>query len=55
MTDYIRLSIIVPVYNAARYISKCVNSLKLVKQDNVEFIIINDGSTDDSDIIIQKW
>ena len=48
------ISVIVPVYNSELYIEKCINSI--LKQDytNYEIIIINDGSTDDSEKVIRK-
>lgn len=49
------ISVIIPVYNAGKYINRCVESV--INQDyyNLEIIIINDGSTDDSFDIIQKY
>lgn len=45
----IRLSVIVPFYNAERYISQCVDSLmRQTLQKGIEYIFINDGSTDGS-------
>lgn len=47
--DNIELSIIVPLYNASRYIERCVNGLLLQKTEyKYEIILINDGSTDDT-------
>lgn len=44
----IKVSIIIPVYNAERYLKKCIESV--INQDNIELevILINDGSTDNS-------
>ncbi len=42
------LSIIVPVYNASRYLSDCVNSLLSQTYKDIEIILVNDGSKDDS-------
>lgn len=44
----ISISIIVPVYNAERYLQCCINSLITQTFKNIEIIIINDGSTDNS-------
>ena len=41
-----RFSIIVPVYNVADYLSKCVNSLLIQRCDSFEIILVDDGSTD---------
>jgi glycosyltransferase involved in cell wall biosynthesis len=43
-----KISIIVPVYNASCYIERCLLSLKRQTLDSIEFLVINDGSTDDS-------
>ena len=42
------ISIIVPVYNVEKYIDKCINSITNQTYSNIEIIIINDGSTDNS-------
>lgn len=44
----IDVSIIVPVYNCEQYIEKCVQSLVLQTKENIEIILVNDGSTDES-------
>lgn len=50
-----RFSIIVPVYNVEKYIDKCLTSLVNQKFNNYEIIVINDGSTDSSKQIIEKF
>lgn len=47
-----KLSIIVPVYNGEQFIKSCLSSLVTQLQDEVEIIVINDGSTDATDHII---
>lgn len=42
------VSIIVPVYNAAPYLNQCVDSLTNQTLKEIEIILVNDGSTDDS-------
>lgn len=49
------LSVIVPVYNTEKYIEESLSSLKKQKSKDVEFLIINDGSTDNSQLIIDKF
>lgn len=44
----IRLSIIIPVYNVQNYLIECVNSIIIQKVKDVEIILIDDGSTDES-------
>jgi Glycosyltransferases involved in cell wall biogenesis len=49
------ISIILPVHNSGRYIRKTIDSLLAQSFRNFELIIINDGSTDDSETIIQSY
>lgn len=42
------VSICVPIYNVAPYIERCVRSLMEQDYTNIEYIFVNDGSTDDS-------
>ena len=50
-----KISVIVPVYNSAKYLNKCLDSLVSQTIKSYEIIIINDGSTDDSLEIIKKY
>ena len=49
------ISIIVPIYNAEKYIAKCVDSLVNQTKKELEFILINDGSTDNTEEIIKTY
>lgn len=49
------ISIIVPVFNVEKYIEKCLKSLINQTYKNIEVIIIDDGSTDSSGIICDKY
>lgn len=49
------VSIIIPVYNVEKYIEQCINSIIRQNYNNIEIIIINDGSTDNSKNIIEKY
>ena len=40
------ISVIVPVYNAEKYIEKCVASIRAQTYRNLEIILVDDGSTD---------
>ncbi|MBM6781257.1 glycosyltransferase family 2 protein [Bacteroides mediterraneensis] len=55
MESNIKISIIVPVYNVADYLEECLNSVLNQTLKNIEIIIINDGSTDDSPRILNKY
>lgn len=51
----IDISIIVPSYNAEKYIDKCIKALINQTKKELEFIIINDGSTDSTEDIIKSY
>lgn len=50
-----KFSIIIPIYNTEKYIERCINSVLNQTYDNYEIILINDGSTDNSQEIIKKY
>lgn len=50
-----KISIIVPVWNTSKYLKRCLDSILTAIDDNCEVIIINDGSTDDSEKVIKKF
>ena len=43
-----KVSIIIPVYNAAPYLQKCIETVLHQTYSNIEVILINDGSKDNS-------
>ena len=49
------ISVIIPVYNTAKYIEKCLDSILNQTYKDIEIIIVNDGSTDNSEKIIKKY
>ena len=53
--DNIAVSVVVPVYNVEKYIDKCLNSLVNQTLKNIEIIVVNDGSPDNSSKIIEKY
>ncbi|MEI3258998.1 MAG: glycosyltransferase family 2 protein [Faecalimonas umbilicata] len=50
----IKVSIIIPVYNAENYIEDSINSVLCQTYSNIEIIVVNDGSTDRSQEICEK-
>ena len=53
--QYDQISIIVPVYNVKNYLEQCLNSLANQTYKNIEVLLVNDGSTDGSDKICEKY
>ncbi|UIK34918.1 glycosyltransferase [Lactobacillus amylovorus] len=49
------ISVIVPVYNVESYIDKCIKSIVGQTYSNLEIILVNDGSTDNSLMQCIKW
>ena len=50
-----KISIIVPIFNSSKFLPKCINSLLAQTYQNIEIILVNDGSTDNSLAICQKF
>ena len=50
-----KISVIVPVYNAGEYIDKCIDSISQQSYSNWELILVDDGSSDQSGYICDKW
>lgn len=55
MNTSLKLSIIIPVYNAQKYISQCLNSIINQTFKDFEVLLIDDGSIDDSKKIIEDF
>nr|WP_314492767.1 glycosyltransferase [uncultured Chryseobacterium sp.] len=51
----LKISIIVPVYNVGNYLAKCLDSLIGQTYQNIEVLVVNDGSKDHSEEIIQDY
>lgn len=49
------LSVVVPVYNVAQYLDRCIQSILAQTYRNLEVILVNDGSTDGSEEICAKY
>ena len=50
-----KISVIVPVYNSEKYLTKCLDSLVNQTYENIEIIAVNDGSTDNSCDILKSY
>lgn len=48
------VSVIIPVYNAEKYLRQCVQSVCAQSYEDLEILLINDGSTDSSGLIIEQ-
>lgn len=51
----VKISVIVPIYNVEKWLSKCINSILAQNFKDFELILINDGSTDNSEKICYKF
>ncbi len=49
------ISIVIPIYNAEKYLEECLNSIKNQTYKNFEVIMVNDGSKDDSETICMNF
>lgn len=50
-----KISIIIPIYNVEKYLSKCLDSVCNQSYKNIEIVCVNDGSTDKSLEILKKY
>ena len=50
-----KISIIIPVYNTEKYLVKCIDSLLYQSLEDIEIICVNDGSTDNSQKILDNY
>lgn len=55
LSNDVVVSVIVPVYNVEKYISRCVESILQQEHSNIEVILVNDGSKDNSGKIIDGY
>ena len=49
------VSVVMSVFNGARYLPESIESILVQEGVDFEFVIVNDGSTDDSAMIIEKY
>ncbi len=55
MPDSFKYTVIIPAYNAEETIERCLQSLLVQKREDVEIIVVNDGSTDNTASIIDDF
>ena len=55
MSDNIKVSVIVPIYNVEDYLERCLESLVNQTLKDIQIILVNDGSPDNSQLIIDKY
>lgn len=53
--DNLLVSVIIPVYNTAAYLAECLESVLAQTHGNLEIVVVNDGSTDDSLDIMRDY
>jgi len=50
-----KISVIIPIYNVSPYLTRCIQSVILQTYTNIEILLVNDASTDDSDEICRDF
>lgn len=55
MSDIPQISVVIPLFNKGRYIARAINSVLTQTYKNFEIIIVNDGSTDDGELIVRSF
>ena len=50
-----KISVIIPIYNVEQYLRQCLDSLDVLGQEDVEVILVNDGSMDRSKAICDEY
>lgn len=55
MNDSVVVSVVVPIYNTASYVKKCIQSIMDQTYEKIEVILIDDGSMDGSDMICRSF
>ena len=55
MKEDIKVSIIIPVYGVEKYISQCLESVINQSYENIEIIVVNDGTKDNSMKIVEEY
>ena len=50
-----KVTLIIPVYNSEKYIGKCLDSILNQTYTNFEILVVNDGSKDNSQKVIEEY
>ena len=50
-----KVSVVVPIYNVEKYLNRCLDSLVNQSLQDIQIILVNDGSTDESGKIAKKY
>ena len=53
--DNIKVSVIIPVYNGGKYVGKCLDTLLNQTLREIEIVVVNDGSTDNTDAVLSAY
>ena len=54
-TEKVKVSVIIPLYNAKEYMEKSILSVREQTYENLEIILVNDGSTDDTALVCENY
>ena len=49
------VSVVIPVYNSAHYLRECLDSIVVQSLQSIEIILVDDGSTDESQVIMKEY
>ncbi len=53
--EKVKISVIVPIYNVEKYLKKCLDSIINQTFKEFEIILVDDGSTDNSEMICKEY
>lgn len=55
MSDSMLVSVIIPAYNAGEYLAQCIENLLAQTHKNLEIIVVDDGSTDNTAQVARQY
>ncbi len=55
MSNKIKVSVVIPIYNAESHLNRCVSSVVNQTYSNIEIILVDDGSSDKSPVLCDEW